>query len=81
MDRMVNKLMDELTNRGVAWGRIPISEMRSSWCYVDMGNMHEHELIGDCRESNGILIDPEWASDGFLKKLREEVDKMGAQPA
>lgn len=29
MDRVVDRLMDDLTNRGVAWGRIPISKWTS----------------------------------------------------
>lgn len=81
MNRVVDKLMDNLTDRGVAWGRIPISEWRSSWCNADMGNMHEHEFIEDCGGSNSILTDPEWNSDGFLENLRREVENMEPQPA
>lgn len=81
MDRVVEELMDELTGRGVAWGRIPISQWRSSWCNADIGNMHEHDFIEYCGGSNSILRDPEWDSDSFLEKLREEVEKMEAKPA
>ncbi|KAG6360999.1 hypothetical protein INS49_009218 [Diaporthe citri] len=59
MDRVVEELMDELTDRGVARGRIPVSKWRPSWCNADIGNMHEHEFIECCGRSNSILRDPE----------------------
>lgn len=75
MEGAIYKLMDELTDRGVAWGPIPISAWRSSWCKADLGELHEHEFIEDCGGTNNILRDPEWDSAGFLKKLKEEIQK------
>ncbi|KAK2599552.1 hypothetical protein N8I77_011295 [Diaporthe amygdali] len=76
MEGAIYKLMDEFTDRGVAWGRIPISAWRSSWCNADLGELHEHEFIEDCGGTNNILRDPEWDGAGFLKKLTEEIQKI-----
>lgn len=78
MDRVVEEVMDDLEGRGVALGRIPMNKWRSSWCNADIGNLHEHEFIEYCEESNSILRDPEWGSDKFLKKPREEVQNIKA---
>lgn len=74
MDAVVENLMDDLTGRGVAWGRIPIRQWRLSWCNFDISNMSEDEFIEYiCGGSSRILRDPDWDSDSFLEKLREEV--------
>lgn len=78
MDAVVENLMDDLTGRGVAWGRIPISQWRSSWCNFDISNMGEDEFIEYCGDgSSRILRDPEWDSGSFVEKLREEVQEKG----
>lgn len=79
MDGIVEDMMDDFANRGVAWGRIPISQWRSSWCNFDIGNMGEDEFIEMCGGSSRILRDPEWDEGSFMEKLREEVQKMEEQ--
>ncbi|KAJ0110062.1 hypothetical protein J7T55_014865 [Diaporthe amygdali] len=81
MEGAIYKMMGELTDRGVAWGRIPISAWRSSWCNADLGELHEHEFIEDCGGKNQILRDPEWDGANFLEKLKEEIQKMKRQDA
>lgn len=78
MDAVVENLMEDLTGRGVAWGRIPISQWRSSWCNFDISNMGEDEFIEYvCGGSSRIVRDPEWDEGSFVEKLREEVQDKG----
>ena len=81
MDAVVENLMDDFTGRAVAWGRIPISEWRLSWCNLDISNMSEYDFIDFCGGSTIILRDPEWDSGSFLEKLREEIQKLEEQLA
>ncbi|KAF6837668.1 hypothetical protein CMUS01_04938 [Colletotrichum musicola] len=69
-------LEGELVKRGVVWGREPGPAWMLDWANLDVVNMTLSEIVEFHGGEVQVLIEPEWDVEMFVKRLREEVEKM-----
>lgn len=75
IDGLLEDPTNEVSNRGVAWGRQPGLQWKSSFVNMVIENMGLVELAEMHGEGIHILEDPEWDANAFLTRLKEELER------
>lgn len=66
---IVEKVMPELLERALTYGRLPAHALSSTWANLDIGNMDMFELVESYEVGKvELYYNPDWDVNDFLKK-------------
>ena len=70
-EAIVEKVVFELLDRAMTYGRIPANAFRSTWANLDIGNMGMSEIVEMYGGTVELYRNPDWNETDFVEKAEK----------